>query len=736
MSCDNNGVVDPMLAKWLGIKPTVTKTASQQPPQPQSSHCSISAPRPTATTTTPTAPPSSEPTRQESVNVSMLLNQLVDGRVSTRKRAFEKLGRLFGVRLDDFDDMESSDSDDDDNDNNNNDDHESKQSHVQYSDEMRGVMLELMKPLLKRLADPVERCREMAAALVLHAVERVFASADNDEQVAKFLPLIVPVVAFRMSSESMMEQSEAIRLKLVAILRALTDRFVKCDAVVLTLRAKAATEPKAMLDQPIAKERLGLFLRDMCAVLRQGAQDSMPDVRVASCSCLQQLALALPQSIRPYSVELSMCVRDACLMHKHARVRVAGVETLRLLIPCGAADVIRELAAFREANVIDLREFFGQGERRRNFMGLLVADPNTRVRQAFFNMLVEWTTSMREWYDFETLLMPYLLSGIGDDSLAVRRAAYGAIDRMGIDAEHQRADDQRLKDRITFASAVAERTRSHILRMPLLMFPPLTKRPRLGAREVVGKFLRRLMPAVLAEVTDWKDDTRLHSLLLLRTLLLFAEESVTQHCKTLVDAFVNCIAQWPARLLHVEHERFDAFDLDMHNSARLADESDEVSDDDGKEKNRLQMLPQESENEFTVLLFCVRLVARYADVWPLLDALWPHLRDDVGSGVVARQLAAWRVLREVAEYASPSALAQASAATSAKAGDADAGEQQKKVRWIPEQDETATGLSMASSPLHHIETLLAEEQRMLSDPMLSSSLDWVRSSVRALSHCQ
>jgi len=57
-----------------------------------------------------------------------------------------------------------------------------------------------------------------------------------------------------------------------------------------------------------------------------------------------------------------MCVvfgsLQPALAHKYSRVRIAVLEALEPLVSCGAAECIRDLAAFRESNVINLETFF------------------------------------------------------------------------------------------------------------------------------------------------------------------------------------------------------------------------------------------------------------------------------------------------------------------------------------------------------------------------------------------
>lgn len=43
------------------------------------------------------------------------------------------------------------------------------------------------------------------------------------------------------------------------------------------------------------------------------------------------------------------------LLHRHSRVRIAAIETLSKLIQCGAHEMILELVAFRNPNIIPIR---------------------------------------------------------------------------------------------------------------------------------------------------------------------------------------------------------------------------------------------------------------------------------------------------------------------------------------------------------------------------------------------
>lgn len=62
----------------------------------------------------------------------------------------------------------------------------------------------------------------------------------------------------------------------------------------------------------------------------------------------------------------------------------------------------------------------------------------------------------------------------------------------------------------------------------------LETRPGLGCRELVSRNLSKILPGLCHDITDWLGSTRIKASQLLYTLLLHAEDHITQHMELLL----------------------------------------------------------------------------------------------------------------------------------------------------------------------------------------------------------
>ena len=67
----------------------------------------------------------------------------------------------------------------------------------------------------------------------------------------------------------------------------------------------------------------------------------------------------------------------------------------------GASETIRDLAAFRESNVVPIKSFYAP-EYRRNIFATMVHDSNPNVRIEFYRQLYSWRTTLPERLDYGT----------------------------------------------------------------------------------------------------------------------------------------------------------------------------------------------------------------------------------------------------------------------------------------------------------------------------------------------
>ena len=82
-----------------------------------------------------------------------------------------------------------------------------------------------------------------------------------------------------------------------------------------------------------------------------------------------------------------------------------------------------------------------------------------------------------------------------------------------------------------------------------LFFSSTVERPNLGCRTLMMRNLSKILPGLMRDVCDWVLDTRVKSASLLYTLLLNAEEYVTQHMEILTSGMYRACADEDQRVV-------------------------------------------------------------------------------------------------------------------------------------------------------------------------------------------
>ena len=79
----------------------------------------------------------------------------------------------------------------------------------------------------------------------------------------------------------------------------------------------------------------------------------------------------------------------------------------------GAHEMILEMIAFRDPNVVAVKAFFGD-DLKINFCGKLSTDPQPLVRLELLRTIGDWLLHLPERKDHEKWLMPYVMSALND----------------------------------------------------------------------------------------------------------------------------------------------------------------------------------------------------------------------------------------------------------------------------------------------------------------------------------
>ena len=106
-------------------------------------------------------------------------------------------------------------------------------------------------------------------------------------------------------------------------------------------------------------------------------------------------------------------------VHKHAKVRIAGLRALPPVLATGAwktsYSVFEAMVGFRDPNLVSIHEFY-EPKGKVNYMGMFIDDRSIAVRVCFYKTLAKLCNPdfLPDAVDHEGRLFPFLLSGLYD----------------------------------------------------------------------------------------------------------------------------------------------------------------------------------------------------------------------------------------------------------------------------------------------------------------------------------
>jgi len=105
------------------------------------------------------------------------------------------------------------------------------------------------------------------------------------------------------------------------------------------------------------------------------------------------------------------------MVHKHAKVRIAGLKALFDIMVCGqwktSVEVLQHMVGFRDPNVVPIKDFYDP-KSKVNYFAMLVADRSTQVRECFYKEMGHILMHLPDKIDHEARIFPYLISGLFD----------------------------------------------------------------------------------------------------------------------------------------------------------------------------------------------------------------------------------------------------------------------------------------------------------------------------------
>ncbi|XP_044187810.1 dynein axonemal assembly factor 5-like [Thunnus albacares] len=257
---------------------------------------------------------------------------------------------------------------------------------------LQEVFSALLKPLLKCLSDPMERCRETAIATITEFIRCVPKPEES-------LPYLMPCLAQRLGEKEIQEPAEELRLSAVEM---------------LTLTVE------------VCGTQLAPYLTEMFNILQRTVVDPFPDVKRESCKCTVVFAKCLPEHFHMQAESLTTPLMQT-IAHQHSRVRVSVIEATGAVIQHSTGK-----------NMDDVLSHLAQR----------LFDDSPQVRKAVTAVVGDWLLHMRDRYSYFHKLIPLLLSSVNDEIPEIRLLAADLWRQVGAQWEKENEDD--IKDKMDF----------------------------------------------------------------------------------------------------------------------------------------------------------------------------------------------------------------------------------------------------------------------------------------------
>lgn len=405
---------------------------------------------------------------------------------------------------------------------------------------------ELAKPLFKRFNDPVEKVRDVCIRVVT-----VFVAKEQD--LLRFIPYLMPAIANRINSQYGFDEENQ-QFTRDQFLHDAFKRgriFVDEDKVSRIKPEEPSEEIRllfldllsALLENAFkrnASSILHAYMFDVLVILVSGLHDPFHEVNIKSCAILRSISNNMVSVMKHFSVAVVRAAKDL-LLHRLARVRIAAIDTIRALVTCpnrdkckgSGTEAIVDLIGHRDENVIPISAFY-TSEIRLNYFAKLDQDANPLVRQAFFDMVSDWITNLPDRYDHESRLMPYLLSAVSDENDNISKSAMQTLAFLGTRYEQEHGEDVlEMKQYGVDGKNPAYNYRKQ------LPTPFLDQRPSLGTRLYVRGRARRFLNPILRELDNWQSKTRGHAVRLLKSIVVYCEETITVDVHLLIQTLLR-----------------------------------------------------------------------------------------------------------------------------------------------------------------------------------------------------
>ncbi|CAI6366006.1 unnamed protein product [Macrosiphum euphorbiae] len=248
-------------------------------------------------------------------------------------------------------------------------------------------------------------------------------------------------------------------------------------------------------------------LHDIISISTKSILDKCPTVIIDSYLCAKELAMATKlyfHSVADLLVEPLLIATN----HDQCTVSYTAIISLDDVIMYSNGEQVPEVCTSISSRLFD---------------------QDVHVRLAIYLVVSNWMLNLHDRYSYFPKLIPLILTAQVDDHLPNREEAERQWDEIG---------NQYITENIGQFRETLD-----CLPENLDHYPPNVKRPNLGCRSLVAGEVLNLLPVIIRELDDEKEDISIKAGQLLCVVALNAENSIIQHLNQLLTVMTKCCRQ-------------------------------------------------------------------------------------------------------------------------------------------------------------------------------------------------
>ena len=388
----------------------------------------------------------------------------------------------------------------------------------------RGVYQELLpevqKKLFKALNDSKEKCRELAALII----KEFFLQC---EDLTLSIPYLLPILVEKLSAEDL-EGIDYLEEKMKPVQNQKAQQMIDPPEKSEAVRVLIA-EIMTIIVQQTLFDLVRPYVDNITNICKALCMDPYGDVIIQGTKAIAEFARAGGDQLIHFCESMGRSLFTA-FVHKHAKVRIAGLMALFDVMVCGAwktsVHVLEHMVGFRDPNVVPIKEFYNPSTKL-NYMAMFVTDRSIATRECFYKTMAKLLIDLPDKCDHEGRIFPFLISGLYDPNDGIKFMTFDLIEEIG--QRHDEENEEKFREIKQFGYVPewmhgGEIQNHHVSnRLP----SPMKHRPNLGARILVKSYVRRYLKALYKEIGEWIEEYAERASNLLLYSICYVEEFMT-----------------------------------------------------------------------------------------------------------------------------------------------------------------------------------------------------------------